>query len=202
MRELALHILDALENALEAGASEIGLWIEERRDEDWLRIRINDNGRGMDPAEAERALDPFYTTRTTRAVGLGLPLFLEAARRCDGDLELFSRPGQGTRLEARFRYSHIDRAPLGAMASALLAVLSSSRPVDLDYCHRVDQREFRFQTTEIRRELQGVSLTHPRVRDWLLQFIEEGERELYQPFTRAGQSAEAGEGRGEGRWPN
>jgi hypothetical protein len=196
MQELSLHILDALENALESGASEIALRIEERRDEDWLLIRISDNGRGMDVLAAEKALDPFYTTRTTRPVGLGLPLFQEAARRCGGDLELVSRPGLGTRLEARFRHSHIDRAPLGTMTYALLAVLFSSRPVDLDYGHRVDDREFQFRTVEIRQELQEVPLTHPRVREWLVAFIEEGERDLYQPFTRAGELVETGASRG------
>ena len=182
MRELSLHILDALENAVEAGATEISLRIEENRERDSLEIRISDNGRGMDPETARKALDPFYTTRTTRSVGLGLPLFLEAARRCEGDLELHSRLGRGTRLEARFRHSHIDRAPLGQVASALLAVLFSARPVDLDYKHRVDHQEFHFRTVEIRRELDGLPLTHPRVREWMAQFLKEGEDELYGPF--------------------
>jgi hypothetical protein len=190
--DLSLHILDALENAVEAGATKIAIRIEENRERDFLEIRISDNGRGMDPETAERALDPFYTTRTVRSVGLGLPLFREAARRCEGDLRLHSRPGRGTRLEARFRHSHIDRAPLGEMASALLAVLFSNRTVDLEYTHRVDHREFRFRTDEIRRELDGVPLTHPRVREWITELIEEGERELDQTLRPTGKKVRPG----------
>lgn len=181
MLELSHHILDALENAVEAGASRITIRIEENREKDSLSIQIDDNGRGMDPATVEKALDPFFTTRKVRQVGLGLPLFREAARRCEGELHLDSRPGLGTRLEARFRHSHIDRAPLGRVSSALLAILLSESPVDLDYRHRVGRREFSFQTGEIRRELDGVPLTHPRVREWMAQFLKEGEHELYGP---------------------
>jgi hypothetical protein len=184
--ELSLHILDALENAVEAGATKIAIRIEENRERDFLGIRISDNGRGMEPDTAEKALDPFFTTRTVRSVGMGLPLFREAARRCEGDLELHSRPGRGTRLEARFRHSHIDRAPLGEMASVLLAVLFSNRTVDLDYTHRVDRRVFRFRTAEIRRELDGTPLTHPRVREWITALIEEGEKELKQTLKPTG----------------
>jgi anti-sigma regulatory factor (Ser/Thr protein kinase) len=180
--ELSHHILDALENAVEAGASRITIRIEENREKDSLSIQIDDNGRGMDPATVEKALDPFFTTRKVRQVGLGLPLFREAARRCEGELHLDSRPGLGTRLEVRFRHSHIDRAPLGRVSSALLAILLSKSPVDLDYRHRVGRREFSFQTGEIRRELNGVPLTHPRVREWMAQFLKEGEYELYGPL--------------------
>jgi hypothetical protein len=179
--ELSHHILDALENAVEAGASRITIRIEENREKDSLSIQIDDNGRGMDPATVEKALDPFFTTRKVRQVGLGLPLFREAARRCEGELYLDSRPGRGTRLEARFRHSHIDRAPLGRVSSALLAILLSESPVDLDYRHRVGRRVFSFQSGEIRRELDGVPLTHPRVREWMAQFLKEGEHELYGP---------------------
>jgi hypothetical protein len=111
---------------------------------------------------------------------LGLPLFLEAARRCEGDLVIQSRPGKGTRVEATFRHSHIDRAPLGDMPAALLAILLSERPVDLDYCHQVGLREFRFDSSEIRKELEDVPLNHPKVRDWIFQLLKEGEASLFQ----------------------
>ena len=110
--------------------------------------------------------------------GWGFPLFLEAARRCGGDLVIQSKPGKGTRVRATFRHSHIDRAPLGDMPPALLAILLSERPVDLDYCHNVDSREFRFDSSEIRKELENVPLTHPKVRDWLFHVLHEGEASL------------------------
>ena len=179
MRELSLHILDVLENAVEAGASRIGIRIDEEEETDSMVIEINDNGRGMGKNLIEKVLNPFYTTRKTRHVGLGLPLFLEAARRCDGDLVLQSEIGKGTRVRATFRRSHIDRSPLGDMPSALLAILLSERPVDLDYLHRVNGVEFRFDSSEVRKELEGIPLTHPRVRDWLFQGLVEGETNLH-----------------------
>jgi len=180
VRELSLHILDLLENSVEAGASRIRLSIREDLQGDWMVIEIADNGCGMKKELMEQVLDPFYTTRRRRNVGLGLPLFLEAARRCGGDLVIQSKPGEGTRVEATFRHSHIDRAPLGNMPAALLAILLSSRPVDLDYCHRVGLREFRFDSSEIRKELEEVPLSHPKVRAWVIQSLREGEASLFQ----------------------
>jgi anti-sigma regulatory factor (Ser/Thr protein kinase) len=178
VRELSLHILDVLQNALEAGASRIDVSVEEDLKQDRFLIEIVDNGRGMNKEQAENVLDPFFTTRQTRHVGLGLPLFQDAARRCDGDLTVRSEPGKGTRVYASFTHSHIDRAPLGDMPGALLAVLLSGHPVDLSYRHRVDAREFRFDSAEIRRELGDVSLTHPKVRGWFSRFLQEEETAL------------------------
>lgn len=178
MRELSLHILDLLENAVEAGASRIELKIEEDLKTDWMVIEVADNGRGMSQEVMDRALDPFCTTRTTRHVGLGLPLFLEAARRCEGDLVIQSNPGRGTRVKATFRHSHIDRAPLGDVAGALMAILLSEHPVDLDFCHCIDSEVFRLDSSEIRKELGNVPLSHPKVRDWLFDVLREGETDL------------------------
>ena len=184
MRELSYHILDLLENAVEAGASRIEIKIEEDLEADWVVIEIADNGRGMSQEVIERVQDPFYTTRKTRHVGLGLPLFLEAARRCGGNLVIQSERGKGTQVRATFRHSHIDRAPLGDMPAALLAILLSERPVDLDYCHNVDSREFRFDSSEVRKELENVPLTHPKVRDWLFHTLHEGEAILFDERER------------------
>ena len=178
MRELSLHILDVVQNSIEAGASKIELSIIEDPGKDTLVIEVTDNGRGMSKALIDNVLDPFYTTRKTRHVGLGLPLFAAAARRSDGNLTLQSAPGKGTRLRAAFRRSHIDRAPLGDMPSVLLAILLSERPVDLDYIHKIGDQEFRFDSSEIRTELEEVPLTHPRVREWISECLREGEESL------------------------
>ena len=177
MRELSLHILDALENSLEAGATAIELVIEEDMGADRLTITVRDNGRGMSKAQVDRIFDPFFTTRTTRHVGLGVPLFRAAAQRCNGDLTVTSQPGQGTTLQATFQHSHIDRAPLGDVRGTLLAVLLA-RPFDMHYLHRVDGQEFEFSTVDIRAELGEIPLTLPPVRRWLQEFIAEGEKNL------------------------
>jgi signal transduction histidine kinase len=176
--ELSLHILDALENSVEAGATRIELSVSESQELDRLVITIKDNGRGMDQEMANRVLDPFVTTRATRHVGLGLPLFAAAARRCAGDLAIESRPGQGTRLMATFRHGHLDRAPLGDLAASLMSILLSSRPVDLVYTHTVGRREFQFDSAEIRRELDGIPFSQPKVREWLFRTLREGEASL------------------------
>ncbi len=174
MRELSLHILDALENSIEAGATRIELFIEEDLKKDTLEITIKDNGRGMSEGFARRVLDPFVTTRTTRHVGLGLPLFAAAAQRCNGGLWMQSEPGVGTTVTATFQHSHIDRAPLGDMATSLMAVILSKRPVDIHYKHSVNGRTFELDTAEIRRQLGTVPLSHPRVRQWLESVLAEG----------------------------
>jgi hypothetical protein len=192
--ELAHHILDMAQNAIEAGASEVKITIDEDYEKDRLVIVIEDNGRGLSPETLAKVLDPFYTTRKTRHVGLGLPLLAEACRRCEGDLEIDSTPGKGTRLTAGFRHSHIDRAPLGEMPTVLIALLLSEKPIDWVYRHRVNQEEFRLDTAEIKKELGEIPLTHPRVRHWLLETLVEGEQSLHPGQTGLDAPLKAGMG--------
>ena len=183
MRELSLHILDLLQNALEAGATEVDLCVVEDIQADLLSIRVRDNGQGMDPRVLRQALDPFFTSRTTRHVGLGLPLLAAAARRCDGELSIESGPGGGTEVRATFRHSHLDRAPLGNMSRTLLAFLlhgDGTRP-DLRYQHRLDDRTFHLDTQAIRSELGQIPLSYPEVRTWLNSYIAQGEAQLATP---------------------
>lgn len=194
MLELAHHILDMAQNAIEAGASEVRITIDEDYQKDRLVIEVGDNGRGLSPEVMAKVLDPFYTTRKTRHIGLGLPLLAEACRRCEGDLELGSTPGKGTRLTASFRHSHIDRAPLGDMPTVLIALLLSEKPIDWIYIHRVNQEEFRLETAEIKKELREIPLTHPRVRHWLMEALVEGEHSLQSGQAGLGARLEAGVG--------
>lgn len=177
MRELSLHILDALENSREAGATFAELTIAEDLVADRLTITIRDNGCGMDEETLARVTDPFYTTRKTRHVGLGIPLFQAAAERCNGELAITSKLGEGATLRASFQHSHIDRVPLGDMTGTLLSFILGGI-CDLSYLHRVNGREFAFSTAEIKDELGDVSLSYPAVRKWLRSFIAEGEATL------------------------
>ena len=177
MRELSLHILDALKNSLEAGATVVDLTIEEDLAADWLTITIQDDGRGMSEDQLTRIFDPFFTTRETRHVGLGIPLFKAATERCNGELTIESQLGKGATLRATFQHSHIDRAPMGDITGTLMAVILSGS-CDLYYTHRVDGREFAFSTKDIRSELDDIPLTHPAIRHWLRDFITEGEESL------------------------
>ncbi|MCP4535881.1 MAG: ATP-binding protein [Chloroflexi bacterium] len=177
MRELSLHILDVLENTLAAGATCVDLVIKEDLVTDQLTVAVHDNGRGMNEEQLNNIYDPFFTTRTTRHVGLGIPLFKAAAERCIGELTVTSQPGQGTTLRATFQHSHIDRAPLGDIEGTLLAFILSGS-CDLHYVHRIGEETFEFHTADIRAELGDIPLTHSAVRNWLQEFIIEGETEL------------------------
>jgi hypothetical protein len=195
VRELSQHILDLLENALEAGATEVQLDIVEQTDPrgalspiaggGLLSISVQDNGRGMDANTLARLSDPFFTTRTTRAVGLGIPLLKATAERCNGELVVRSTPGQGTVVKATMEHHHVDRAPLGDMASTLLAIMlarprgDGSPTCDLRYHHTVDGRTFSFDSREIRSLLGDIPLGHPQVRAWLEEYLREGLADLY-----------------------
>jgi anti-sigma regulatory factor (Ser/Thr protein kinase) len=181
VRELSLHILDALENSVEAGATRVELRIDENLKNDILKIVIKDDGRGMSEEFVRQVLNPFVTTRKTRHVGLGLPLFAAAARRCNGDLQLQSRLGVGTTVTATFQHSHIDRAPLGDIAGALIAIILSDRPVQVYYRHRVNRRTFELDTAVVQQELEPVPLSHPAVREWLQSTLTEGVTRVRQP---------------------
>jgi anti-sigma regulatory factor (Ser/Thr protein kinase) len=192
MLELALHVLDILQNPVEAGATQVDLLLVEDEPADRLSITVKDNGRGMDEQTAHQVLNPFYTTRTTRHVGLGLPLYAAAAETAGGVLMVNSRPGEGTTVEATFQLSHPDRQPLGDMAGTLLAFLLAERAPELRYAHRVvgtrrgevsspetaAAREFTFDAAAIRAELDGIPLNQPLVAQWLAEFIAEGELSL------------------------
>ncbi len=183
MRELALHVLDILRNTVDAGATHVTLIIEEDSARDRLTITVSDDGRGMTPETVAQVTNPFFTTRTTRHVGLGLPLLAAAAERAAGDLRIASTPGQGTTVEATFQLAHPDRQPLGDLPGTLLAFLLAEGAPQLRYEHRVMRgpaasRTFRFDTAAIRAELGDVPLNHPAVVQWLAEFLAEGEAEL------------------------
>jgi hypothetical protein len=178
VRELSLHILDVVENSLAAGATRISIEITERLKDDQLIITIADNGTGMNQEMARRAVDPFFSTRTTRRIGLGLPLFKAAAEHCGGHFTLESEPGNGTTVSAHFQHSHIDRSPLGNMATTLMSILLSDRLQSLGYVHRVDDRCFEFDTDEIKQMLEDVPVSHPLVREWVFGHLSEGQAGL------------------------
>lgn len=179
MKELSLHILDIVQNSISAGANLIKITVnEETKENDILEIIIEDNGCGMDADEVEKALDPFYTSRTTRKVGLGLPLFRQAAQLCGGDLWIVSKKGEGTTVRVSFKHSHIDRAPLGDMVSTLLALITLNPEIDFIYEHYKDRQSFTLDTREIKEVLNEVPVTNPIVVNFLKQMLQENFQNL------------------------
>ncbi|HHY06566.1 MAG TPA: sensor histidine kinase [Clostridia bacterium] len=178
MREISLHILDLVQNSLAAQAKNIWITVMENRFEDKMVIKIKDDGRGMSEEALDKVLDPFYTTRTTRKVGLGIPLLAANAQACEGNLEVKSVLGEGTSLEATFRLSHLDCPPLGDMPSTLIALFSASPEVNFFYEHKCEEKSFQISTREVKENLTGLSLQNPLVLGWLQDFFKIKEQEL------------------------
>lgn len=178
MKELSLHILDIVQNSICAKATLIEIEIVESRVEDRYKISIKDNGHGMTSEQALRALDPFFTTRTTRRVGLGLSLLKAAAERCEGQLTIISTPEEGCEVIAEFKRSHWDRAPLGDMSETMMTLIASNPEMDFVYTHRVDNRKYHLDTREIRQVLEELPLNHPPVLLHIRQDIVDGLADL------------------------
>jgi len=179
MREISLHLLDIAENSVAADGKNISIHVHEDLFNDRLSASVIDDGRGMDAETAQQVQDPFYTTRTTRNVGLGIPLLKEAAEMADGSFSLQSEPGKGAWLEAEFRHSHIDRMPLGDLSSTFLTLLISHPQIDWTFLYRVtdkneQSRDFMFESAELKRELGDISLTEPEVLTFVRGIFEEG----------------------------
>ncbi len=179
MDDLSLHVLDIIENSVAAGATAIHLSITEDTEKNLIVIEIVDNGQGMDEETVKAALDPFYTTKTVRKVGLGLSMLAQAASEAGGGFDIRSAPGKGTKVEAKFVYDHIDRKPLGDMAETIAAFIAGSgEDVDLIYAHRKDGREFIFNTTDVKEVLEDVSIRHPEVISFIKEEIRAGLKSI------------------------
>jgi hypothetical protein len=179
MRELALHILDLVQNSIEAGATGVWLSVIENRALDLLTICVADNGRGMDETTRRSVSDPFFTTRSTRRVGLGLPLIQMSTSQCGGQLVITSELGRGTTVEASWRWSHLDRPPLGDLAATLKSLIVGNPDIDLNYTHQVANNSFSLSVREIRDTLDGIPFTQPDVLDWLDDYLSGNERQVY-----------------------
>jgi hypothetical protein len=178
MKELSLHILDIAQNSIKAEANLIEIEIDENINNNLLSISIKDNGNGMDEEILKKVIDPFFTTRTVRNVGLGIPLLKNAAERCDGSFEISSRIGYGTEVKAVFVYNHIDRAPLGKMGDTMMVLLNNSEKFEIYYKHIYNSNEFVFDTKEIRTLLDDVNITSPDILLWIKDYIKENIDEL------------------------
>ncbi|MBW2096176.1 MAG: ATP-binding protein [Deltaproteobacteria bacterium] len=178
MRELSLHILDIAENGIDAGAGLMNISILEDKEKNALTITLEDDGRGIEKGALEKVVDPFYTTKRTRRVGLGLSLFRETARRCEGTFSITSQEGQGTRVTATFRLDHIDLPPLGNMAGCIIALIAGHPEVELVYTHRINHEKFYFDTRDLKKELDDVAINEPKVLKYLGEVIRESEAKL------------------------
>lgn len=164
MKEIALHILDIAENCIAAGGNRVKISIKDEPLTDIQTIRIEDNGKGMSGEEIKSTTDPFYTSRTTRRVGLGIPLFRQHAEMTGGKLKVQSEEGVGTTVEATFHKRHPDRQPMGDLEGSWLLLATSNPGIEWELVFQTGKGLFSISTSEIRQELgleviRGTELT-------------------------------------------
>ena len=173
MRDLSMHVLDIAQNSVKANAKTVSIFftVDERN---WLTMTFEDDGCGMPPALLATVTDPFTTTRTTRKVGLGIPLLKENAEMTGGSVEIRSEVNVGTTLTATFNLGHIDCPPMGAMCDTLLTlvVLNPQTP-DFVFEARSPGHEVSFDTRAVKAALGGVPLNEPDVVEWIRESINE-----------------------------
>ena len=175
MPEIALNVLDIAQNSVRAKASLIQISVTVDEAEDTLTIIIEDNGCGMTAEQTARVTDPFFTTRTTRKIGLGVPFFKMAAESTGGSFSIQSEPGVGTKV---FGLSHIDRMPLGDMNGTIYTLITFNTQIDFLYTYTFDQRSFTLDTREFKNILEGVPLNNPEVSEYIRQFLNENSHEV------------------------
>ena len=150
MQDLSLHMLDIAENSLRAGAKLIRIRLRDDEAADRIELEVEDDGAGMTPEQCEAALSPFHTTRTERSVGLGLPLLAQAAREAEGDCELESKPGTGTKVRAWFQASHPDCRPLGDFMATFVTLMQAHPEVAFVLELETEAQSARLDTRELR----------------------------------------------------
>lgn len=177
MTELSLNVLDIANNSIRANANLIEIRIQIKRDLDILKIMIADNGCGMTDEQIRQVEDPFFTTRTTRKVGLGVPFFKMAALSTGGSFQIESTPGAGTTVTAEFGLSHIDRMPLGDMNSTMLTLITLNPQIDFLYSYTFDDKGFTLDTREFRQILNDIPLNSPEVAAYIKEYLTENQYE-------------------------
>jgi anti-sigma regulatory factor (Ser/Thr protein kinase) len=163
MKDLSLHILDIAENSIAAGAQTIRIIIEELPNQDVYQLVIEDDGKGMEPDFVAKVTDPWVTTRTTRRIGMGLPLLQQNCELAGGSMVIDSQPGKGTSVIAEFRLSHMDRPPAGDIPATLRLLIAANPTLHLVYEHHTPKGTFVFDTRQVKEAIGDLPLNHPEV---------------------------------------
>ena len=179
MRELSLNVMDVAQNSVRAEATLVRISVTESDKDDRLVIEIADNGCGMTQEQVQQVIDPFFTTRTTRKVGLGVPLFKLSAEQTGGSFDIQSEKGVGTTTTASYVKSHVDMTPLGDINSTVKILIQCNPQIDFVYTCTTDNGSFTLDTRELREVLGDVSLDTPDVLLWIGDYLEENTKNIY-----------------------
>lgn len=177
MRELSLNILDIVQNSIVANANLIEIKLDEIT-ENTLEITVTDNGKGMSKEQLKNVQSPFFTSRTTRKVGLGVPLFKMASEMTGGTFTIDSELNKGTQLKATFDTAHIDFTPVGDIPGTISLLVSCNPDIDFVYSQARNGNSFTLDTRELRAVLEDVPLNSPDVVAWIKDSVNEGIQEL------------------------
>lgn len=178
MKDLSLHVLDIAQNSVSAGARKVIISVDEDMIKNDLTITIQDDGKGIPVDVLSRVTDPYFTSRTTRKVGMGIPLFKQNAEMAGGSFSIFSEPGRGTVVRASFMYDHIDRPPIGDMPGVIVILCGSNTEMEWQYLHKKNNREYLFNTKEVKEVLDGLSIGDPSIQGYLREMIRENLKDL------------------------
>jgi len=179
VKDLSLHLMDIAQNSTHAGAHRVDIVLAAESETRMLVLTVKDDGKGMDAEFLARVTDPFTTTRTTRKVGLGIPLLKLAAELSGGSLEIDSEPGKGTFLRTGFRLDSIDRIPVGDIPGTIAALMTAWTDIEWTLCLQSAKDRYEITTAEIKEVLDGVSIGNPAIAGWLAESIEEAMTNVF-----------------------
>ncbi|MGD9994359.1 MAG: sensor histidine kinase [Salinivirgaceae bacterium] len=171
MKNIAEHILDIVQNSIRAQATQISIELSESLINNNYKLVISDNGLGMDAETCKKVSDPFYTSRTTRKVGLGIPLLKQNAEQSGGGFSLKSEPGKGTEIGATFVLNHIDRLPVGDIVGTYLLLFAANPAIEFTVTHKTDSGNLTFDTREAKQMLGDIPLSTSEVRKFLKEWF-------------------------------
>jgi len=163
MDDLSLFIQDIIENSINAKANHIQLFIDENIKKNELVVEIIDDGCGMSEETLKKVLNPFYTTRKTRNVGLGLSFFRESVMQTGGHFTITSSLGEGTKVKAVYVLNHIDTPPLGKIEDTIVAILSDQRVTHFVYTHQFEQEKFELNSDDLLKVLEIECFNDPQI---------------------------------------
>ncbi len=178
MNEISLNILDVAENSTRANAENVEITVSAYTASDDLVVTIKDDGCGMSEEQVSHVTDPFFTTRTTRKVGLGIPFFKMAAELTGGSFRIESREGVGTLVEAVFKLSNVDRMPLGDINATIYTLVSYHEDTNFRYEYKINDQSFILDTVEMRNIIGDVSFQEPEISQFIKGYLDENKSEV------------------------
>lgn len=180
MKTLSDHILDIVQNSIHAKATLIEIMVEESKKNDLCVVTVRDNGCGMDEETLKQAANPFFTTRRTRKVGLGLSLLRQNAERANGNFSIESVLEKGTTVKASFQFSNLDKPELGEVWDIFYLTMLGNKNIEFSYEHTTDIGDFVIKSSDIRVMTNGVSIQQNQIRKAISELMKNNINDIQE----------------------